>query len=129
MELPRRSSRGLLPGVRAKLTLVKFLHPPGGWRKRFTPMQWTGNGTANITDNLDVTFSSLLTVNLLWRSAAPWAARNAPQNLTNVNFARTRESLAHGLHGGCQLEHCYADSTSVASAFPLSRFRCRGSST
>ena len=43
--------------VRPKLSLVKFFHPPGGWRKRFTPMQWTSNGTANITDNLDVKFS------------------------------------------------------------------------
>ena len=66
----------MLSRVRAKLTLVKFFRPPGGWRKRFTPMQWTSNGTANITDNLDVTFSSLLTVNLLWRSAARMEAEN-----------------------------------------------------
>ncbi|MDA7978212.1 MAG: hypothetical protein MPJ50_05515 [Pirellulales bacterium] len=62
--------------VRAKLTLVKFSILQGGWRKRFTPTQWTSNGTANVTGNLDVTFSSLLTVNLLWRSAARRKAEN-----------------------------------------------------
>ncbi|MDA7978808.1 MAG: hypothetical protein MPJ50_08565, partial [Pirellulales bacterium] len=36
--------RALPSRVRAKLTLVKFFHPPGGWRKRVTPMQWTSNG-------------------------------------------------------------------------------------
>ena len=38
--------------------------------------QLTSNGTANITDNPDVTFSSMATVNLLWRSAARVDARN-----------------------------------------------------
>ena len=37
IELPQRSPRALLSGVRSKLTLVKFFSPPEGWRKRFIP--------------------------------------------------------------------------------------------
>ncbi|MDA7978706.1 MAG: hypothetical protein MPJ50_08045 [Pirellulales bacterium] len=55
--------------------------------------QLTSNGTDTITGNLGVKFSSMLTVNPLWCSAARMSAENT-QNLTNVNFARTRESKA-----------------------------------
>ncbi|MDA7978911.1 MAG: hypothetical protein MPJ50_09105 [Pirellulales bacterium] len=41
--------------------------------------QLTSNGTANITDNLDVTFSSMAAVNLLWRSPARVSAENIPK--------------------------------------------------
>ncbi|MDA7980592.1 MAG: hypothetical protein MPJ50_17680, partial [Pirellulales bacterium] len=41
--------------------------------------QLTSNGTANITGNPDVTFSSMATVNLLWRSAARVSAKNTPK--------------------------------------------------
>ncbi|MDA7979275.1 MAG: hypothetical protein MPJ50_10970 [Pirellulales bacterium] len=41
--------------------------------------QLTGNATVNITGNPDVKFSSMLTVNPLWCSAARMAARNTPQ--------------------------------------------------
>ena len=52
---------------------------PRGVAQMLHAQQLTSNGTANITDNLDVTFSSMLTVNLLWRSAARREAENMPK--------------------------------------------------
>ena len=48
----------------------------GGVAQTLHAQQLTSNGTANITGNPDVKFSSMLSVNLLWRSAARREAEN-----------------------------------------------------
>ena len=79
MESPRHSARAALTRT-GEIDIGQVFLAFRGWAQTLHAQQLTSNGTANITGNLDVTLSSMLTVNSLWC----WAARVDVRNTRHI---------------------------------------------